>query len=67
MTAEHRAQLDKGATMDPLDCVMDGDQYHWKCLSYVRQGAHLYRFSTNVTCDGQTGECISEPQALTPG
>jgi hypothetical protein len=66
MTKLHRAQLDAGFTMDPLECVMDGDQYHWKCIAPVHNDGQLYTFSTNVTCDHETDNCLSEPQALTP-
>jgi hypothetical protein len=66
MTTLHRDQLEGGATMDPLECVQDGDEFHWKCLADVRQGEQLYRFSTDVTCDEATGRCISEPTGASP-
>lgn len=66
MTEVIRGNLKAGATMDPLECVMDGDQYHWKCIASVRVNDMPYRLTTNLTCDGDTGQCLSEPQALQP-
>ncbi len=66
MTEQIRSTFKSGTTMDPLECVKDGDQYHWKCIASVRQGSKLYQFSTNITCDGDTGKCLSEPEGTVP-
>jgi hypothetical protein len=56
----------QGATIDRLTCVMDGDQYHWRCLSEARQGQQAYTLTVSIVCDGDTGQCISEPATLAP-
>jgi hypothetical protein len=61
----HREQLDEGWTMDNAECVQDGDETHWKCLAYVRDAENvLWRLSTDVTCDLDSEECLSEPSGL---
>jgi hypothetical protein len=57
---------EQGATIDRLSCVKDGDQYHWRCISEARQGQQAYTLTVAITCDGDTGQCISEPATLAP-
>ena len=66
MTQVHREQLKRGATMDQLECIMDGDEFHWRCFGPVRDSGQLYTLTTEVTCDAETGRCLSEPQSLDP-
>lgn len=67
MTLMVREQIaPQGATMDPLRCVQDGDELHWRCISTLLDGQQRYRATLAITCDGETGECLSEPATLLP-
>lgn len=62
MTASIRSRLPAGATMDPLDCVRDGDDEHWSCIAVMRTGAGVVeRMSVAIVCDTSTGKCVSRP------
>lgn len=49
------------ATMDPLECVRDGDDTHFRCITRVRQGDEVLPVSAIVVCDEETGRCLSTP------
>lgn len=62
MSQAIRDQLPANTTMDPLECVEDGDTRHWKCISYALQGnEQRFTLTVAITCDAETGQCISEP------
>lgn len=66
MTEGVRGELPAGVTMDPLKCVQDGDDEHWRCNATALQGEQRYSLTLAVTCDPDTGRCLSEPFALIP-
>lgn len=66
MTGAIRDQLPAETTMDQLECVEDGDELHWRCLTTALQGGQRYRLSVAITCDRETGRCLSEPATLAP-
>lgn len=47
------------ATADPLECVRDGDDTHFRCITTVRRGEETVTVTASVVCDEQTGRCIS--------
>lgn len=51
-------------TMDRLTCVEDGDDRHWRCISTARIAGQAYSLTVSVTCDGETGQCLSEPATV---
>lgn len=64
MTDGIRQGLPADTTMDPLECVMDGDDLHWRCLADGLQGEEHFRLIVQITCDAQTDSCISETSSL---
>jgi hypothetical protein len=61
MTGPIEQKLPAGAFMDPLECVQDGDELHWRCLSQVSvpDVAGRQPLVISVVCDRETGRCIS--------
>lgn len=61
-----REQMEQnGATIDDLECIEDGDNLHWKCLTTAYEGASKrFRLTVNITCDASTGKCLSEPSIV---
>lgn len=56
----------QGGTMDQLECVEDGDNLHWHCITTARLDGQAYTLTVRITCDGETGRCISEPASFAP-
>ena len=56
----------QGGTMDQFTCVEDGDNEHWICIADVRLDDQLYKLTTQVTCDPESRDCISEGRDLSP-
>lgn len=56
----------EGGTMDQFSCVEDGDNEHWVCIADVRLDDQLYKLTTQVTCDPESRDCISEGRNLSP-
>lgn len=66
MTEGIREQLPEGATIDQLECVQDGDQLHWRCLTYALRGDQRYQVTVQVTCDERSEQCLTEPARISP-
>lgn len=62
MTEAIRDTLPEGTTMDPLECVEDGDALHYRCLSTTRSGDRTQPLVVSVTCSMETMRCISAPE-----
>lgn len=64
MTAALRADLPEGTSLARLECIEDGDRYHWRCITLKTDATDVrLRISLSVTCDRETGRCLAEPQA----
>lgn len=66
MTAGIREQLPEGATIDPLECVQDGDQFRWRCITEAVRGEQRYSVTVQVTCDEESEQCLTEPARISP-
>jgi hypothetical protein len=60
-----RDQLPAGTTIDQLECVEDGDELHWRCITTALQGDdQRFRLTVAVVCDEETRQCLSEPASF---
>src|SRR3972149_3114323 len=67
MTQMVREQIaGQGATMDPLRCVQDGDEFPWRCIPTLLDAQQRSRVTLTIPCDGETAECLSGPATLLP-
>lgn len=59
MTEPIREQLPTGTRMDPLECVRDGDDLHFTCVTTIASAEGAEQVSVSVVCDETEGRCVS--------
>lgn len=60
ITTSIRNDLPAGATMEPLECVQDGDSEHYRCVANTVNQGEEGQLVVSVTCDAKQDSCLYE-------
>lgn len=63
MTGPVEDTLPAGGWIEPLQCVQDGDDLHWRCATKasIPNVAGKQPVVLTIVCERETGRCISAP------